>query len=93
MARSGQQMSVAAPGMPLPQQVWVAHHQNPLIAQHQMYNHEELGHLPADALPLLNLEQRAAYNGIMAAYTTRQGGMFFIHGPGVRDPPEADSIT
>jgi hypothetical protein len=43
---------------------------------------EEQAQLATDCIACLNQDQRAAFEKIMSAFTTRSGEIFFVHGPG-----------
>src|SRR5258708_10948514 len=68
--------------MPTSQIIWSQVIGNPLIAQHTHYNCDLLQQEVHDMLTLLNNEQWIAYDGVVRAFRSGRGGVFFIHGPG-----------
>ena len=55
---------------------------NRLIAEQRNYNQEEQVRLAEDRIPLLNPEQRSAFDKIVEAIENKTGQTFFLHGPG-----------
>src|SRR6266542_3557172 len=70
------------PDMPQVQQEWAAAVQNPLIACEQDYDKEQQTQLAEQRIPLLNHDQRSAFDLIMQAVEAKSGQCFFLHGPG-----------
>ncbi len=70
------------PMLPLPQQNWEHVMGNWLIAEQRNYNQEEQVRLAEDRIPLLNPEQRSAFDKIVEAIENKTGQTFFLHGPG-----------
>ena len=68
--------------MPQVQQEWAAAVQNPLIACEQDYDTEQQTQLAEQRIPLLNHNQRSAFDLIMQAVEAKSGQCFFLHGPG-----------
>lgn len=69
-------------GMPQPVGDWAAVVGNPLIWEQHAYDQEEQGHLAAERIPTLNVEQRAAFDQIAHAVEQQTRQSFFLHGPG-----------
>src|SRR6266571_591226 len=67
--------------MPQVQQEWAAAVQNPLIACEQDYDTEQQTQLAEQRIPLLNHNQRSAFDLIMQAIEAKSGQCFFLHGP------------
>jgi len=81
LAASGQSL-LSYPSMPLPQRQWGEYRQNALIS-------DQLDFLPsAEAsyhnthFPLLNRDQRSAYDSIVCSVERQDGRLFFVDGPG-----------
>ncbi len=70
------------PDMPQVQQEWAAAVQNPLIVCEQDYDTEQQTQLAEQRIPLLNHDQRSAFDLIMQAVEAKSGQCFFLHGPG-----------
>jgi len=68
--------------MPQVQQKWAAAVQNPLIAREQDYDTEQQTQLAEQQIPLLNHNQRSAFDLIMQAVEAKSGQCFFLHSPG-----------
>ena len=68
--------------MPPVQQEWAPAVQNPLIAREQDYDAEQQTQLAEQRIPLLNHDQRSAFDLIMQAVQEKSGQCFFLHGPG-----------
>lgn len=70
------------PSMPQLQRDWTALTLNPLITEQLNYNrHDELEDLN-QRLPLLNHDQRAAYERVISSIENNKGKIFFLNGPG-----------
>ena len=67
--------------LPMPEHDWNARIGNRLIAEQLAYIPQEEAASAAQQIPLLNVEQKAAYNTIMDAVSTNQSKTFFLHGP------------
>ena len=72
----------AFPSMPLIQQDWEDHHENIYITEQLRYQRNEEEHLWEQNFPLLNTEQRNAFDQIYTSTSAREGKAFFLHGPG-----------
>jgi hypothetical protein len=70
------------PTMPLPQIDWDAEVVNPLIADQLNYDCDEQRELAEWQMALLNLEQQAAFDKIVASVRERSGKTYFLNGPG-----------
>jgi hypothetical protein len=72
----------AFPSMPSVSGVWRSLQENPFIAEQLNYCIEHERELSDKGIPLLNEEQRLAFDEIMHSTTSRDGKSFFLHGPG-----------
>ena len=70
------------PSMPIIQQNWEDDQHNPYILQEHAYDSENEVQLAEHALPMLNTEQRSAFDQIYASVSDQQPCTFFLHGPG-----------
>src|SRR5258708_7324388 len=85
ITQAGRAMARVCPSMPTSQIIWSQVIGNPLIAQHTCYNCDLLQQEVHDMLPLLNNEQQIGYDGVVMAFRSGRGGVFFIHGAGGTD--------
>ena len=70
------------PPMPLPQMDWQHLVGNRLIAEQRDYDVEEEQRVADQHIPMLNQEQKHAFDQIMDAVTSQSGQCFFLNGPG-----------
>ena len=70
------------PSMPAVQQNWHDVLENPYLIQQHAYNREDERQLAEHYLPMLNTEQRNAFDEIFASVSAQQPKVFFLHGPG-----------
>jgi hypothetical protein len=70
------------PSMPLIQINWQDHRANPYISEQLAYNRDNELRLAEHNIPLLNDDQRHAFDKVFASTSARDGKLFFIHGPG-----------
>lgn len=68
--------------MPRPRKDWDAQAENFHIAQQLDYNRDFEMQMAQERIPLLNPEQRTAYERIMASIEHGLGELFFLNGPG-----------
>lgn len=70
------------PPMPIPQRDWSHHVDNPLIAEQLSYNNVQQQQFALDRIPLLNADQRVAFDAIIDSVHQSLAKTFFLHGPG-----------
>lgn len=70
------------PVMPLPVKDWDAAVENPLIAEQLNYDRDAERARAEDQIPKLNVEQRSAFDKIVASARGELGKTYFLHGPG-----------
>ena len=70
------------PSMPSIQINWQDHRANPYISEQLAYNHDSELHLAEHNIPLMNEDQRLAFDNIFTSTCAQNGKVFFIHGPG-----------
>jgi PIF1-like helicase len=70
------------PSMPSIQINWQDHRANPYISEQLAYNRDNEHDLAQHDIPLLNDDQRLAFDTIFASTSARDGKLFFVHGPG-----------
>jgi len=76
-------MSLASfPSMPSIQRRWEDHRANPYIVEQLAYDRDNELRLAEDNIPLLNTDQRHAFDKIFSSTCTQDGRIFFLHGPG-----------
>ncbi|KAF5349437.1 hypothetical protein D9758_014620 [Tetrapyrgos nigripes] len=70
------------PNMPLPMRDWSRERDNPLIAQQLDYNTDAEREQALAHIPMLNTEQRSAFDDIIRSVEDNHGQTFFLYGPG-----------
>jgi hypothetical protein len=68
--------------MPSIQQDWENREANPYMDEQLHFDTAAEEHFLERTVPMLNTEQRYAFDQIFASTTAREGKMFFLHGPG-----------
>jgi DNA replication protein DnaC len=69
-------------GMPQVTGNWEANLRNRLIAEQQQYDSAQQAQLAADCIAKLNPDQKAGFDKITSAVTTKSGDIFFLYGAG-----------
>ena len=70
------------PSMPSVEANWQDHRVNPYISEQIAYNPNNELRLAEDNIPMLNDDQRLAFDTIFVSTCAQDGKVFFIHGPG-----------
>ncbi|TFY55103.1 hypothetical protein EVG20_g9444 [Dentipellis fragilis] len=68
--------------MPQPEKDWGIYDDNPFLSEQLRYNVDHEKRLAEEQIPLLNADQRNAFDKVFTSVHNEHGKMFFVHGPG-----------